>query len=680
MLKFSCIASLVFISIFPIFSQTYQPRTNYQQKLEPVDLILHGAGQDPGQRGVAGKDAFDNYWDAMDVSEKPISYMYYEALKDIGRNWPRLLKADLLQYQDTMIVIQFGLELVGVTDDIASGALDDDIDDLLDGIETLGLPVYLRIGYEFNGLSWNGYQPASYKAAFIYLTDKIRERDHEIATVWNFVPDVTQPLNYLDYYPGDEYVDWWAINIFESYQIDHTATLQFLQSANQHQKPVLIGESTPKYVGVLNGQSSWNNWFAPFFDLIASQPGIKMTGYINWDWALYPQWSNWGDARLEANPIVRQLFDDEMNDSLYFHTSSEKAFRRTLGFEESVPPGKVGNVTYENAAYPATLNWDVTVDSSGISRYMIYNHGELLDYTSQTDYQIYNGSPFDSLNITINAVDRAGNIGEASDPLGFTLPPLPADTNDIVTNGNFDLGSEFWNLNHYVTNVSGTLEIDTTELMFGRNSAHVTISQNSGTNWHLQLQQYLEIQAGHRYAISYQARSSINTVMETWLQQTHTPYFGYASTNVNLTPQIQSFKDTTVIVDEDDTVYLTFMLGTSGLSEIWIDSVSVIDLGSTVDIVTPLPHKLPVHFELHPPYPNPFNPRTTLSYELHKAGQVNFSIYNVLGERVHQAVNEYQPAGYYRLNWDAQHFSSGLYFIHLAVDNNVKTTKALLIR
>ncbi len=680
MLKFFCIASLVFISVFPVFSQSYQPRANYQQMLEPVDYILHGAGQDPGQRGVAGKDAFDNYWDVMNPSEKPIAYMYYEALRDIGNNWPRLLKADLLQYQDTMIVIQFGLELVGATDDIANGELDDDIANLLDGIEELGLPVYLRIGYEFNGLSWNGYQPASYKAAFIYLTEKIRERDHEIATVWNFVPDVTQPLNYLDYYPGDAYVDWWAINIFEVYQIDHSATMQFLQSAAQHQKPVLIGESTPKYVGVLNGQSSWDTWFAPFFDLIATQPGIKMTGYINWDWALYPQWSNWGDARLEANPLVRQLFDDEIDDSLYFHTGSEKAFRSALGYAEDIPPGKVENVAYDNSAYPATLNWDVAADTSGISRYMIYNYGELLDYTALTSYRMFNGNPFDSVEISITAVDRAGNTGIASDPASFSLPALPADTNDIITNGNFDLGLDFWNLNHYVTNVSGTLEIDSSALMSGPNSALVTISQNSGTNWHLQLQQFLEIKAGHRYAISYQARSNSNTVMETWLQQTHSPYFGYATKNVNLTPQVQSFKDTTVIVDEDDTVYLTFMLGTSGLSEIWIDSVSVIDLGNAVGIVSPQTYAVPERFTLHPPYPNPFNPTTTLSYELHSAGLVNLSIYNVLGERVHQAVNQYQPVGSYQLNWDARQLSSGLYFIHLAVENHVKTTKALLIR
>ena len=70
-----------------------------------------------------------------------------------------------------MIVIQFGLQLVGATEVIPNGELDEDIDDFLDGVEELGLPVYARLGYEFNGLSWNRYQPGPYKESFIYLTN-----------------------------------------------------------------------------------------------------------------------------------------------------------------------------------------------------------------------------------------------------------------------------------------------------------------------------------------------------------------------------------------------------------------------------------------------------------------------------------------------------------------------------
>ncbi|MCG8605611.1 PQQ-dependent sugar dehydrogenase, partial [bacterium] len=99
--------------------QEYQPRINYNQLLEPVDKILHGAGQDPGKIGGPGQDAFPNYSTVMDEGEEPISYMYYESLFNIGTDWVKSLKQKLNPFIDRMIVIQFGLELVGATDAIA---------------------------------------------------------------------------------------------------------------------------------------------------------------------------------------------------------------------------------------------------------------------------------------------------------------------------------------------------------------------------------------------------------------------------------------------------------------------------------------------------------------------------------------------------------------------------------
>ncbi|MEL6824205.1 MAG: carbohydrate binding domain-containing protein, partial [Calditrichota bacterium] len=412
-----------------------------------------------------------------------------------------------------------------------------------------------------------------YRASFVYITQKIRQRDLEIATVWNFVPEITQPLDFMSYYPGDAWVDWWAINFFSVYQIDHPATIAFLDSANARQKPMAIGESTPRFIGVANGQQSWNSWFAPLFNRVATEPGVKMTGYINWDWSLFPEWNTWGDARIQQNAIISQNMITEMANPLYLSLGKERTFREALGYTEVVSPPKILSISVQDTTYPAAISWDAVTDISGVSRYLIYKNGQFWDFTGLTELTLLRGEPGEQLQISVQAVDRAGNRAPLSDPVWVNIPQ-PSNSSDLIQNGDFNNGTDFWNLREYVGNVNANVTIDTTGVLNGNNSAKITVSQNSGTNWHIQFQQGLELKAGHRYAIRYRARASQQTSLETWLQQDHEPWFGYASSTVTLTQNPTTFEDLSVIVDQDDTVFFTFMLGTSGLVDVWVDSIS----------------------------------------------------------------------------------------------------------
>jgi len=129
------------------------------------------------------------------------------------------------------------------------------------------------------------------------------------ATVWCFMPmPVPEGDNILsrvmEYYPGDEWVDWWAVDLFSTKGMINSKP--FLREAHSHRKPMMIGESTPKGIGVLDGRQSWDQWFVPYFKLIHDHPGIKAFCYINWNWAKYAQWKNWGDARLQQNAVFCQ--------------------------------------------------------------------------------------------------------------------------------------------------------------------------------------------------------------------------------------------------------------------------------------------------------------------------------------------------------------------------------------
>ncbi len=102
------------------------------------------------------------------------------------------------------------------------------------------------------------------------------------------------------------------------------------------------------------------------------------------------------------------------------------------------------------------------------------------------------------------------------------------------------------------------------------------------------------------------------------------------------------------------------------------------------------PETLPSHFALDVNYPNPFNPRTHLRYQLAEAANVSVVIYNSLGQKISQLLNhKTQSAGQYELVWDGtnrlgENVASGIYYYRLDATYGNKhfsrTRKMLLMR
>lgn len=90
--------------------------------------------------------------------------------------------------------------------------------------------------------------------------------------------------------------------------------------------------------------------------------------------------------------------------------------------------------------------------------------------------------------------------------------------------------------------------------------------------------------------------------------------------------------------------------------------------------------QLPNAFELLPSYPNPFNPATNIRFQIPESGQVTVEIYNALGQQVTTLVNEYAEAGMHEKRWDAGRQSSGLYYLRISWNNQMKTQKLLLMK
>ena len=79
-------------------------------------------------------------------------------------------------------------------------------------------------------------------------------------------------------------------------------------------------------------------------------------------------------------------------------------------------------------------------------------------------------------------------------------------------------------------------------------------------------------------------------------------------------------------------------------------------------------------------YPNPFNPQTTISYEISQTGNVKVDIYNIRGQKIETLVNEQQSAGDYKLIWNATHQASGVYFLRFQTTGHSETRKMILMK
>jgi hypothetical protein len=88
----------------------------------------------------------------------------------------------------------------------------------------------------------------------------------------------------------------------------------------------------------------------------------------------------------------------------------------------------------------------------------------------------------------------------------------------------------------------------------------------------------------------------------------------------------------------------------------------------------------PQKFELSQNYPNPFNPTTTIKFSIPQSGNVKLTVYNLLGEKVAELVNEFEEAGVYTIDFNASKFDSGVYVYKIEVNGFVQSKKMLLLK
>jgi hypothetical protein len=130
-----------------------------------------------------------------------------------------------------------------------------------------------------------------------------------------------------------------------------------------------------------------------------------------------------------------------------------------------------------------------------------------------------------------------------------------------------------------------------------------------------------------------------------------------------------------------------------------VDSIYVMWLSGQVDILTNVPVDqqititegstsvnnlrqglVPTSIGLEPPYPNPFNPKTTISYSLPMSGIIDLIVFDITGRKVMTLANGFRQVGEYRMVFDGSSLTSGIYFCKLQAGKFTAVNKMVLLK
>ena len=96
--------------------------------------------------------------------------------------------------------------------------------------------------------------------------------------------------------------------------------------------------------------------------------------------------------------------------------------------------------------------------------------------------------------------------------------------------------------------------------------------------------------------------------------------------------------------------------------------------------ITDISRNIPGNPELMQNFPNPFNPMTTIAWQISKPGHVELTIYNVRGQLISTLISKQLAAGRYEVEWQPENLSSGVYLYRLRTDQWQEVKKMLLVR
>ncbi len=122
------------------------------------------------------------------------------------------------------------------------------------------------------------------------------------------------------------------------------------------------------------------------------------------------------------------------------------------------------------------------------------------------------------------------------------------------------------------------------------------------------------------------------------------------------------------------------MLRLDPVSSVSSGSVSIDYIRLVNNVSSSKSKNLDVQFKLSQNYPNPFNPNTIIDYQIPEAGEVELTVFNILGEKISTLLKRYQKAGSYQAVFNAEDISSGIYLYKLTTGNYSQICKMIIMK
>jgi hypothetical protein len=252
--------------------------------------VFYGASlEPPGGRVISGWGQFSGAWNLGQPMGKVGVEDLAEYEKAVAPHPPAMISfsispnytrvAGFLNYfrkfsaSHGFFVAQVGLNFRGSEHDVSTGMRDPDVIVLADGFQDVGRPLLLQIGPKFNQAGAL-YEASGYIGSFRHVTDVMRKAHMSSAMVWDATASGLAASHYLKWYPGDDVVDWWGLEVRDL--PDLLSAKAFIDDAAHHRKPLVINWTARG----AKSEAEALKWYASFFDFLRANPSVKAFSLI----------------------------------------------------------------------------------------------------------------------------------------------------------------------------------------------------------------------------------------------------------------------------------------------------------------------------------------------------------------------------------------------------------------
>jgi len=258
----------------------------------------------------------------------------------------------------------------------------------------------------------------------------------------------------------------------------------------------------------------------------------------------------------------------------------------------------------------------------------------------------------------VTAVYSDGTESEYSNIVSALIKNVEPGQN-MVLNGDFSLELDQWFL--------GLWDTDAELKVTAENECQIDITNGSDDVYAVHLvQDGMPLVKGKNYRFEFDAYADENRTILPQIVNPNGSLTNYSRTGPTALRRVKehfSF-DFTMKSPSNPDAYLVFFVGGSNVN-VYIDNVSIYEVIESDVAFQASENSNPDEFELSSAYPNPFNPRTTITYHLPQGSHVKLMLYNLLGEQVQELVNQKQSAGRHAIQVDGSDLSAGVYFYEI---------------